>query len=113
MSEWDDHHVAGCIWKAVQDDVAVLAAVDDLGLGIREFRKLAENAAVADFVLGCFGDVRVAPRSPEIVHKLSGDRMIGSSGDLRPAPIMLSDSISADCRSSSHRKVPHSPAFGE
>src|SRR5260370_11695372 len=89
MREGDDHHVARGVGKAIQDDVAMLAAMDDFGVFVRKFGQLAEDAAFgAAFVLAGGCDVGVAPGGPEGVHlwgrsKKSRDPGIGPSGDLK------------------------------
>src|SRR5260370_8640972 len=69
MREGDDHHVARGVGKAIQDDVAMLAAMDDFGVFVRKFGQLAEDAAFgAAFFLAGGCDVGVAPRGPGGVH---------------------------------------------
>jgi len=73
MSEWHHHHMAGGVGKAVQDDVAVLSPMDDLGLGVGKFGELAEDTAIGgNFALSRVRNVGVAPGSPEIIHRVIG-----------------------------------------
>src|SRR5260370_30375543 len=86
MREGDDHHVARGVGKAIQDDVAMLAAMDDFGVFVRKFGQLAEDAAFgAAFVLAGGWGGGVAPGGPDGLHlcgfrKESRDRGIGASG---------------------------------
>ena len=77
MSEGDDHRVAGGVGKAVQDDEAVLAAVDNAGFFVGKFRQLAKDALIAIGMLSCGCDVCISPGRPQVIHKnLSSDRPI-------------------------------------
>ena len=61
-----DHHVAGGVGIGVEDNEAVLAAMNDEGfLVVVGFHGGAEDAT--DSLLGS-GDVGVAPGSPEVIH---------------------------------------------
>src|SRR4029077_9668040 len=62
----DDHHVTRSIGKSVQDNEAMLAAMNDVRLGVvAGLHRIAEDAASRFF---CSGDIGVAPRGPEVVH---------------------------------------------
>ena len=70
MDVGDNHHVAGCIRIGIQDNETVLAAMHDVHFGVIPFlRRLAEDAPG-----GLFrgGNISVAPRRPEVIHKRAG-----------------------------------------
>src|SRR5947208_2963286 len=68
MRVGDDHHVAGRIGIGVQDDKAMLGAMDDERLVVVSgLYGVAEDAGRC--LLRC-RDIRVAPGSPEIIHSL-------------------------------------------
>ncbi len=66
----DDHHVSRRVRKSIQDDEAVLAAVNDQCLGvIVSFHGVAEDASG-----GLLGgrNVGITPWCPEVVHHKAG-----------------------------------------
>src|SRR4029077_2334227 len=73
----DDHDVSICVRIGIENDVAMHPAVDDAGLLVAFFGSIAENAA--RLLVGT-SDVRVTPRSPEMVH---GARVAETSFELR------------------------------
>ena len=67
VGEGHNHYVTGRIGIRVQDDIAMLGAMDDSCLGIvSELGKITEDAA-GNLFSG--GDVSVAPGGPEIIHR--------------------------------------------
>ena len=67
MSERHNHHVSGGVREGIEDDVAVLATVNNAGLGVipRPWQ-VAEDTAGGQVNAGHVG---ITPGSPEIVHK--------------------------------------------
>ena len=63
----------GRVGKAIKNDEAVIAAIDDPGVGVRQFGQFAEDATLRlAVVLRGRGDVCIAPRGPEVVHCTAG-----------------------------------------
>ncbi len=60
-----NHDVAIRVWVGIENDVAILAAVDDSRLLVAFFRQVAEDAA--RLLLGA-SNISVTPRSPEMIH---------------------------------------------
>jgi len=75
MREGHDHHVAGGVRKAVENDEAVPAAMDYFGFEVRKSGKLAEDAGVGAVSFRSSGDVGVSPGSPEVIHGEQSSRM--------------------------------------
>ena len=103
----DDHHVAGSVGKRIQDDEALLAAIDDESFGVVAcLHGVAEDAASR--LLGG-RDVGVAPRGPEVIHrKGQGSRWTarGKTGNARTARFRSLDP-SASLRAGSRGGCPH------
>src|SRR5208283_1741313 len=75
----DDHDVSVGVWKGIENDVAVRAAMDDAGLLVAFFGSVAEDAARLRLGAGYVG---VTPRSPELIH---GGRVAEGDGAGRMA----------------------------
>src|SRR5205807_7634334 len=79
MRVGDDHHVSGSVRVSVQDDKTLLAAIDDVGLGIVSAFDCVTEYAASHFLTG--SDVGVAPRGPEVIHsQRQGSRWQAGSG---------------------------------
>ena len=75
----DDHDVSVGVGIGIEDDVAMLCAVNDEGLPVGFFGGIAEDAAG---FLGGAGNVGVTPWGPEMIH---GGRVAERRCELRAA----------------------------
>ena len=73
-----DHHVARCIWVAIQNDVIFDAAQNDKRFRVLVRRRgVTENAADG---FSRFGNVAVTPGRPDVIHKGRGSHVLLTTG---------------------------------